>query len=529
MNNGQQKKQRRISLKWKWALFTSLGVLVIILAFSTLLFNRFTNVLQQQERTYVTETLNAVNNRLSPNQNELSKGIVSQTLTSVSSSAKTAGKSDQKNSNNIFADSLDVNMSKDNLALCIYTPSGKQLFKSQNTATPFVPSKKQNIVLSNSNGHEVMIGYQPIFSKSNGKLIGYAQVTNKLTSYQATVHKLLVILFVLVLLLVVIAFILAYILAAWLLRPIDKIQQTMTTISNKPDSDARVPDLGTNDELSELGDMFNAMLDRTQGFMDQQQQFVGDVSHELRTPVAVIQGHMEMLLRWGKDDPEVLNESLKASLQETKRMKSLVSEMLDLSRAEQIHIHYNNEYTKVNDVADQVYNDFKMIHPDFTFIYDDDTDKDIYVQIYRNHLEQLLVILMDNAIKYSTKRKEVHLSMSTMVNTVSLAVQDFGEGISQEDKNKIFNRFYRVDKARSRDKGGNGLGLSIAHRLVEVYHGSITVESSLGHGSIFQINLPIIQDLDQFKKDHHINEQEDSDEPEPEGLPEDNPKPKGIK
>lgn len=211
--------------------------------------------------------------------------------------------------------------------------------------------------------------------------------------------------------------------------------------------------------------------------------------------MAVIQGHIEMLLRWGKDDPEVLSESLKASLQETKRMKSLVTEMLDLSRAEQIEINYGEEITNVNEVFAQVYNDFKMIHPDFTFTFDDDTDKSIYVKIYRNHLEQVLVILLDNAIKYSTKRKEVHLSLSTSMSKVNIAVQDFGEGISEEDKQKVFNRFYRVDKARSRDKGGNGLGLSIAHRLIEAYHGNISIESSLGYGSIFQINLPIMTDM----------------------------------
>jgi signal transduction histidine kinase len=248
------------------------------------------------------------------------------------------------------------------------------------------------------------------------------------------------------------------------------------------------------------------MLDQTRRYIDQQQQFVEDVSHELRTPVAVIQGHIDMLLRWGKDDPEVLEESLKASLQETKRMKSLVSEMLDLSRAEQIELNYGEEITNITEVFEQVYNDFKMIHPDFTFTFDDDTDDHVYVQIYRNHLEQVLVILLDNAIKYSAKRKEVHMSLSTSMSMVNIAIQDFGEGISQEDINKVFNRFYRVDKARSRDKGGNGLGLSIAHRLIEAYHGNISIESSLGYGSIFQINLPILKNMPQEDDDNGSGE-----------------------
>ncbi len=282
----------------------------------------------------------------------------------------------------------------------------------------------------------MLVGIEPLISKKNGSLIGYAQVTDKLGDYRRTVGKLLAILAILVIISVIVAMMFAYILAAELLRPINEIQQTINDVKSDPDSDARVPALRSNDELSDLAGLLNGMLDQTKRYIDQQQQFVEDVSHELRTPVAVIQGHIEMLLRWGKDDPEVLSESLNASLQETKRMKSLVSEMLDLSRAEQIEINYGEEITNVNEVFAQVYNDFKMIHPDFTFTFDDDTSENIYVKIYRNHLEQVLVILLDNAIKYSTKRKEVHLSLSTSMATVNIAIQDFGEGISQEDMKK---------------------------------------------------------------------------------------------
>ena len=108
---------------------------------------------------------------------------------------------------------------------------------------------------------------------------------------------------------------------------------------------------------------------------------------------------------------------------------------------------------------------------------DNDLKNNTPVKIYRNHLEQVLIILMDNAVKYSQDRKEVHMSISKNSKLVEFVVQDFGVGISQENIDKIFDRFYRVDKARSRDKGGNGLGLSIARKLVEGYHGSMSVES----------------------------------------------------
>ena len=172
--------------------------------------------------------------------------------------------------------------------------------------------------------------------------------------------------------------------------------------------------------------------------------------------------------------------------------------LIDLSRAEQVELQFGNEVSDAREVGLQVFNNFKMIHPDFTFVLDNDLKNNTPVKIYRNHLEQVLIILMDNAVKYSQDRKEVHMSISKNSKLVEFVVQDFGVGISQENIDKIFDRFYRVDKARSRDKGGNGLGLSIARKLVEGYHGSMSVESVEGQGSLFRISLPLV-DLDNKK------------------------------
>ncbi|WP_311407084.1 sensor histidine kinase, partial [Liquorilactobacillus uvarum] len=301
---------------------------------------------------------------------------------------------------------------------------------------------------------------------NNHKLRGYIQVTNRLVEYDAARNKLLLIFLVFGLTAVLASSLLGYVLSLWLLRPIGDINKTIDKINEAEDGDPvaniRVPALRYNDELSNLGNLFNNMLDQMQRYIEQQQQFVEDVSHELRTPVAIIQGHLELLNRWGKDDPEVLSESISASLQEINRMKSLVQEMLDLSRAEQVEIHFGKEITDAREVVLQVFNNFKMIKPDFAFVLDDDLNESTAVRMYRNHLEQVLIILLDNAVKYSTKREEIHLSVAKNARYVDIAVQDFGEGISQENIKRVFNRFYRVDKARSRDKGGNGLGLSIA-------------------------------------------------------------------
>ena len=132
-----------------------------------------------------------------------------------------------------------------------------------------------------------------------------------------------------------------------------------------------------------------------------------------------------------------------------------------------------------------------MVHPDFKIQLDeDDLPDDTEIQMYHGHLEQLLVILIDNGIKYSTDRKQINVSAGVTKKNVNIIVQDFGEGISEEDQKKIFNRFYRVDKARTREKGGNGLGLSIAQKLVASYNGTISVESVEGQGSQFKLKFP---------------------------------------
>lgn len=478
--------KRRISLKWKWAIGTGVGVLLIFFVFSFFVFNSISQVMLNQEREQVNTTINSVDSRLQ----KVSKidGITVGKYLRPDSAAGNSEQSEQPYSNQLL-----TNLAHRDIVVSVYDLKGEQVFATRRSSEKFVVPSKRTIAREKEDNFDGLIGRAPI-KNSKGKLIGYIQVVDTLTSVKRTQQKLIWIIILLTIIAFALISLFGYLLATYLLRPINVMNNTMKQVTEDPQTELRIPDLERNDELSDLAIVFNDMLDRMQRYIDQQHQFVEDVSHELRTPVAVIQGHMEMLNRWGKDDPKILNESLQASLDETKRMQSLVQEMLDLTRADQLEIHFSKEKTPVMKVVNQVFNDFKMIHPEFTFTLDSDVYSNPIVQIYRNHLEQVLIILLDNAVKYSTKRKEIHISAAEDARTIQIAIQDFGEGISEEDVKKVFNRFYRVDKARSRDKGGNGLGLSIAQRLVEGYHGKISLESSVGYGSIFRITLPIVKD-----------------------------------
>lgn len=305
---------------------------------------------------------------------------------------------------------------------------------------------------------------------------------------------------------IIVSAVLGFGLAQYLLRPLNYLNNTLDLVEEESLSSLRVRKPHSEDEWSDLNVHINRLLDKIDGYVQNQKQFVEDVSHELRTPVAIVEGHLKMLDRWGKKDPTILEESISASLQEITRMKDLVQMMLDLSRADHVDVDYKDEITELYSVTRQVVNNFTILYPNFQFFLDsEDEGKELFVKMYRNHFEQILIILLDNAVKYSTDRPEIHIAVSKNFTTVEIAVQDFGEGMSDEDKQKVFGRFYRVDKARSREKGGNGLGLSIAKQLVETYKGKIYVESVLHNGSIFYIEFPIIVDKGEIQKRKNIS------------------------
>jgi signal transduction histidine kinase len=467
--------------------------------------------LAERERSTVVDTVNAVRSRLTPVADNLTPSSVRPRLdASLGNTISEENKPVDADNDSIFADSMIEKISREDITVTVYDRAGDVVFNSRGEHQPLRKTTKLAVLNERRGKFDGMVGREAVISDHTGRRIGYVQVANAMTDFHTTMDRITHTIYAVALAAFVISFAIGFWLANRFLKPIRRITSTIDLVNSEPQSDVRIPQLKSNDEMSHLINEFNAMLDRIQRFIDQQTDFVGDVSHELRTPVAVLEGHLKLLSRWGKDDPEVLDESLAASLQETQRMKSLIQEMLDLTRADQVDTMYAGAVVEVQQLAHQVVGDMSMIHPDFNITLEDEFDGPSWVQMYRNHLEQVLIILVDNAVKYSKDRKEIHVSIGNNEHEVSIAVQDFGEGISPENMNRVFGRFYRVDKARSREKGGNGLGLAIAKQLIDGYHGEISVDSSLGYGSVFRINLPRItkERADELQASH-----EDEDAP----------------
>ena len=271
------------------------------------------------------------------------------------------------------------------------------------------------------------------------------------------------------------------------LAPIRDITELASTLSASNLSN-RINIAGTKNELKDLAVVINSMLDRIEQSYNSQKQFVSDASHELRTPIAVLQGYINMLLRWGKSDPEVLDEGIHAIAQETESMKNLVESLLFLARHDKKTLMMEMATFDAWEVLAELHREAAMLHPEDTFILSPAVQ--CTLEGDRSMVKQVMRILCDNAVKYTPKGSLIHLGIEHRPGWVTLSVQDNGPGISREDLPRIFDRFYRADAARHAEGGGHGLGLSIARIIVMAHGGKLRVRSKEGAGSTFYVDLP---------------------------------------
>lgn len=276
-----------------------------------------------------------------------------------------------------------------------------------------------------------------------------------------------------------------------LLKPVNSMLKTMKRIKENGLNE-RVPVKRNKDEMTELGTMFNELIDNLETSFHQQQQFIGDASHELKTPLSVIHGHLSLINRWGKDNPEVLERSLRLSLNETNRLIHLVSELLTLSRIEETNSMKGPlESIKVKSVIKDIVENFKVVSDGYQISSNLVISEDLTLNILKSHFEQIMIILLDNAIKYSKDEQVIQINAKEINQQLIIEVKDNGIGIEKEELAFVLNRLYRVDKARSRKQGGNGLGLSIAKGLLDMYEGSIEIDSVYGEWTKAKITFPI--------------------------------------
>ncbi|MBU2699370.1 signal transduction histidine kinase [Sporomusaceae bacterium BoRhaA] len=273
-----------------------------------------------------------------------------------------------------------------------------------------------------------------------------------------------------------------------ILHPIRDITDTAKEIEVN-DLGKRIALTNSNDELQELARTFNHMLHRIQTGFEQQRRFVSDASHELRTPITVISGYADMLDRWGKQDPSVINEGIEAIKSEASNMYGLIEKLLFLARTDQSKQIITKTLLAMEDLIDEVVQETHLIAPNHHIVLHQNDEATIYADA--SSIKQMLRIFIENSIKYTATGGTISIVSRQTVHHLEVIIQDTGIGIPEEDQPKIFDRFYRVDKSRSKITGGTGLGLSIARWIAEKHDSTIQLTSLYGQGTTVTVRIPL--------------------------------------
>ena len=279
------------------------------------------------------------------------------------------------------------------------------------------------------------------------------------------------------------------------LAPVDRLVGAARQIGGS-NLNRRLEQLQTGDELQRLSDTLNEMLERIESAFLRVTQFTADASHELRTPVSLIRTEAELALRRSRGEAEY-KEALRHILEEAERTTLLIEQLLELARADSGRGVLDLQTIDLKSIVERVAENWQQVASVRNLQFSANIcEEHASVLGDENLLHRLTDILLDNALKYTPPPGFVRLTLERTEEEAVITVQDSGVGIAPEEQQKIFERFYRVDKARSRSQGGTGLGLAIAHWIVSQHHGSIRVESHPGQGATFRVKLPAVGTLE---------------------------------
>lgn len=328
------------------------------------------------------------------------------------------------------------------------------------------------------------VAYYPIIW-DNGEIVTL-EVIESLEPTLANLNLLKIVLTIATLIVLLLSFFSGRVLTTIILRPINSMIGTMEEIQRKGIFKKIAVKQKPKDELYKMANTFNHMIEQLEENFEKQQQFVSDASHELKTPLTIIDSYASMLKRWGMERPDLVNESIDAIYSEATRMKEMTEQLLLLAKNEE---DWNMKMTTFNlkDFCEDTSRTFQNVY-----------HRDIHVQLQGNNspvvyadkqkIKQVLFILLDNALKYSEKPIDILVGRDN--GNGYFTVKDYGIGIPKKAQQNLFDRFYRVDEARTREKGGTGLGLAIAKKIIHAHNGTIEIHSEVNEGTEVTISLP---------------------------------------
>ncbi len=340
----------------------------------------------------------------------------------------------------------------------------------------------------------------------NSHVTKIVQIASSLEGVEDALNKLFLILIISVPSTLILASLGGQFLAHKALKPVDNITQTARVITSQ-NLNQRINPPKVKDEISRLIETFNEMISRLDQSFRQMKQFSSDASHELKTPLTILKGEVEVMLRKERSSHEY-QQTLRSNLEEINRMSQIVEDLLTLSKADTGEIKLNKEEISLTEILNEVVGQMdRLAESKKLHLSAPNHHQDIHLLGDALRLRELFINLIENGIKYTEEGGSIRIILekeypytvtdqsdrleTTKGEFVKIIVSDTGIGIAEEDQERIFNRFFRVDKARSREQGGSGLGLSICKWIVEAHKGEIKVESELGKGSSFTVRLPL--------------------------------------
>ncbi|MGQ3481177.1 sensor histidine kinase [Paenibacillus sp. TY11] len=344
---------------------------------------------------------------------------------------------------------------------------------------------RQVRMITYESNHYILVSVPMIWT--NGEVVNL-QVTESLQPTMQTLQVLRIVLVAVTGIALIPVVVSGRLLGRLITRPITSMISTMKEIQRSGKFKRLPLNSSSRDELVEMGETFNDMIELLERNFVRQEQFVSNASHELKTPLTIIESYASLLKRRGLQHPNIFAESVEAIQSEAIRMKDMAEQLLQLARNEE-QWNVVLERVRLTKVATELKATFENA---FARQIQLDVQADCIGYTDENKLKQLLFIFLDNARKYSDE--PIHLMIDTVGGTAQpcIRITDQGIGIPEEKLSKVFDRFYRVDEARSREEGGAGLGLSLAKGIAQAIHAQIGLESVEGSGTTATIILPTV-------------------------------------
>ncbi len=329
--------------------------------------------------------------------------------------------------------------------------------------------------------------YQPTYKGDD--LNGFFFMDKDTGEFEKAKVKLFILLFSMGVFALIIGMILTLYLTKVISMPLIKMGEKTREIA-KGDFDTKLT-IYSEDEVGQLAEDIRVMTKQLKDYRDSKRQFISHISHDLRTPITYIKGYSAVM----KDAPTVDDKEWRRNLEviynEAKRMEYLVSDLFQLTKLEEGKIALHKEYINIVPWLESIVATRQLMLDNLTIHCEVVTsNNEIVVSIDQQRLGQAVINILENSIRYTPKGGSIKITVSEQDNDVIIEISDTGIGIGKEDLPHIWERFYRVDKSRSRESGGSGLGLAIVKEIVEVHSGSVDVKSEEGKGTSFYIKIP---------------------------------------